>query len=88
MYYIYKGFDEYGFPQEITTGSVQDLMYSFNHLTGNLDWRKDQTGSLNLEEDFGYDNILHSRLTSWQVTGKQQYFATIENSGNIFLNQM
>lgn len=58
-------YDAYGMPTGRTTKKgttvIQDFSYNFNPQTGNLNWRKDNTRSL--QENFGYDNL--NRLTSF-----------------------
>jgi RHS repeat-associated protein len=76
-----KDFDEFGYPENIITGTVQDLSYVFNVQTGNLTSRADDR--FNLSESFGYDTQLKTRLTSWQVNGQQEYTAHIQSNGNI-----
>ncbi len=80
----HKGFDDYGFPKSIITGSVQDLEYQFNPVTGNLNWRKDHTGTLNLTETFGYDELLQARLKTWHVTGLNICMSAYRKNGNIY----
>ena len=71
-------YDTYGYPtgRVVKNGStvIQNFGYSFNALTGNLNWRKDNTR--NIQENFGYDNL--NRLTSF--AGKT---VTYSNNGNI-----
>ncbi len=68
-----KEFDQYGYPETISTSNqVQDLTYSFNASTGNLDWRKttlySSEGSYSLKEEFSYDHSkLNNRLETWMV---------------------
>jgi len=77
-----KVYDNYGFITSISTGKIQNLNYDFNRNTGNLNWRKDLV--FNLEEKFTYDDLLKSRLDSWQVTGLESYGAQFEDNGNIY----
>ncbi|MDP2336042.1 MAG: RHS repeat-associated core domain-containing protein, partial [Bacteroidota bacterium] len=76
------GFDAYGYPNSTVTGSVQNYGYSFNPVTGNLNWRKNVNRS-NITENFSYtdngDNL--DRLTS--VTGPQNLNMTYSANGNI-----
>lgn len=76
------GFDTYGYPSSTVTGSVQNYGYSFNPVTGNLNWRKNVNRS-NITENFSYtdngDNL--DRLTS--VTGPQNLTMTYAANGNI-----
>ncbi len=74
-------YNAYGFNTNIYTHTVQDLEYQFDSVTGNLSWRKDH--SINKTETFGYDDLLHTRLISWQVAGQQAYTAAYQNNGNI-----
>lgn len=75
------GFDAYGYPASNQAGSVQDYRYSFNAVTGNLDWR--QNYKRGLSESFSYtgngDNL--DRLTD--VTGPQSLNMTYDANGNI-----
>ncbi len=54
------GFDSYGFPTSIVTGTIQNYSFNFNPVTGNLAWRQNNkyTG---LREDFQNDDL--DRLT-------------------------
>jgi len=61
----------------ITTGSVQNLGYSFDPATGNLLSRRDNLRGLT--EVFGYDNL--DRLTS--VSGPAPVTMTYASNGNI-----
>ncbi len=85
----YKDYDEYGFIHSIQTGidyqsgEIQDMEYNFNRYTGNLTNRKQTRDNVILTESFTYDEILHSRLKTWQVAGLQQYQANYNNLGNI-----
>ena len=76
------GFDTYGYPNSTATGSVQNYSYSFNPVTGNLNWRKNVNRS-NITENFSYtdngDNL--DRLT--KVTGPQNLDMTYAATGNI-----
>jgi len=54
--------------ERIQTGTVFDYKYSFDHLTGNLDWREDN--KRNLKEVFSYDAT--HRLTEWGITDNNQ----------------
>ena len=78
----------YGHPSAIKTGrqqdnytGVQNLSYTFNTKTGNLMSRSDK--NCNVTENFGYNDLLYNRLTSWQVDGQNGYFALFANNGNI-----
>jgi RHS repeat-associated protein len=59
------GYDAYGLPTARTVKqgatTLQDFGYSFNAATGNLNWRRDNTRSL--QESFSYDNL--NRLTGF-----------------------
>ena len=50
------GFDTYGFPTSVVTGTIQNYSFNFNPVTGNLNWRQNNkyTG---LREDFQYDDL-------------------------------
>ena len=71
-------FDQYGFPTsrsaQKSSKYIQNFAYNFNPQTGNLNWRKDNTRSL--QEDFNYDNL--NRLT--QFNNK---VISYDNKGNI-----
>lgn len=58
-------YDSYGNPtgRIMKNGNtiIQNVSYSFNAQTGNLNWRKDNVR--NIQENFGYDNL--NRLTSF-----------------------
>jgi RHS repeat-associated protein len=79
----HKDFDDYGLPKTIITGNVQDLEYSFDPVTGNLNYRKDHI--FNLVENFEYDNLLKTRLIEWEVYGLDNYSIEYENNGNIHI---
>ncbi|MZQ50485.1 MAG: hypothetical protein GT598_15915, partial [Bacteroidales bacterium] len=49
------GYDSYGYLTSNTTGSLQNYTYSFNTVTGNLNWRKNVLQA-NIQENFEYDN--------------------------------
>jgi len=72
-----KEYDVLGMLRSITTGNVQDLSYSFNYATGNLESRKDNLRDL--EELFSYDNL--GRLT--QVSGPAALSMSYASNGNI-----
>ena len=78
-----KEFDDFGYPEAIKTGNVQDLTYTFDQQTGNLLSRSDNR--YRLTETFNYNDKLHARLTSWQVAGKPNYSVNYEDNGNIRL---
>ena len=77
----HKDFDSYGMTKEIITGNVQDLSYDFDPATGNLNYRKDKI--YNLTETFGYDTMLKSRLTSWQVNNAPAYHISYMSDGRM-----
>lgn len=59
------GYDDYGYPETISAGTIQYITYNFNYTTGNLNWRSD--GIHNLREDFIYDDL--DRLDSVYMGG-------------------
>ncbi len=78
--------DTYGFPQRNkvskgTSSILQNLTFSFNSVTGNLNARSD--AKRNILETFGYDNLLKDRLTYWSATGGAAKTMTYEANGNI-----
>lgn len=78
------GFDQYGFPVSIqTSNSVQNCAYSFDAYTGNLTYKTETVNGVVLREDYSYDNLLKSRLISWQVQGQSGYTIQYANNGNI-----
>jgi len=72
-----KTFDCLGMLRRITTGTIQDLGYSFDVQTGNLTSRKDNLN--NLTEIFDYDNL--GRLSA--VNGPVPMNLSYANNGNI-----
>ncbi len=54
------GFDTYGFPTSVVTGTIQNNSFNFNPVTGNLNWRQNNKYTW-LKEDFQYDDL--DRLT-------------------------
>ncbi len=72
-----KTFDCLGALRSITTGSIQNLGYSFDEQSGNLISRKDNLN--NLTEIFSYDNL--GRLT--EVSGPVPLSTSFANNGNI-----
>ena len=62
----------------LAQGVVLGYNYSFNPLTGNLSWRKDNIE--NIQENFTYDNL--NRLEKVAV-GSQELQMRYDNSGNI-----
>ncbi|MFN8208751.1 MAG: FG-GAP-like repeat-containing protein [Bacteroidales bacterium] len=72
-----KTFDCLGLLRTITTGTVQNLSYSFNPENGNLISRRDNLR--NLQEIFSYDDL--DRLT--QVTGPAPMTMSYAQNGNI-----
>jgi RHS repeat-associated protein len=50
------GYDSYGFPASRSAGSIQNYNYSFDPVTGNLNWRKNVLQG-NIQENFEYDNL-------------------------------
>ncbi len=51
------GYDSYGFPTSVVTGSLQNCTFSFNPITGNLNSRQNNKYS-ELKETFNYDNLV------------------------------
>jgi RHS repeat-associated protein len=51
-----SSYDDYGFPTATSTGNIQNYAYSFNSVTGNLNWRKNILQG-NIQENFEYDNL-------------------------------
>jgi len=78
--HTHKGFNEFGLPNGISTGQIQNLQYEFDNGTGNLNWRKDIIFSI--QEIFSYDDALKNRLTEWSV-GTQTNNAMYYGNGNI-----
>ncbi len=70
-------YNQYGYPAATTYGPVQNYRYSFNTVTGNLNWRKDSLRSLT--ENFTCDNL--DRLKT--VTGPQNLTMDYAANGNI-----
>lgn len=72
------GYDAYGLPTSrgISKGNtaLQSFGYNFNPATGNLNWRSDNTRSL--QENFSYDNL--NRLTAFGSNT-----ITYDDKGNI-----
>ncbi len=77
---VTRGYDQYGLPTTIQTGSVQDMEFSFNTATGNLNWRKDNLSGRSFTETFTYDNL--DRLTNCQI-GSTNHGVTYLANGNI-----
>ncbi len=78
--------DTYGFPQRNkvskgTSSILQNLTFSFNSVTGNLNARSD--AKRNILETFDYDNLLKDRLTYWSATGGAAKTIAYEANGNI-----
>lgn len=67
------GYDNYGLPtaRVIKNGTtvIQNFGYNFSALTGNLNWRKDNTR--NIQENFDYDGL--NRLTTINNTASIAY---------------
>ena len=63
-----------------TSGDIQDLSYQWDTV-GNLNYRKEQSGNKNLEENFLYDGL--SRLTSYHVMGQTAKTISYDLLGNI-----
>ncbi len=63
-----------------TMYDVQDLEYHWDTL-GNLNYRKEMSGSKNLTENFTYDAL--NRLETHQVSGEAQVAIGYEANGNI-----
>lgn len=72
-----------GFVERITTGEVQNLAYRWDNRTGNLLQRYDFSLEKGLAETFTYDDLLKSRLATWQVNTEMKYMAGYKNNGNI-----
>lgn len=85
---VTRGYDQYGFPTSIQTGTVQNMQFSFNTATGNLTWRKDNLTGRGFTENFFFDedNKKLDRLTNCQVViggVTNNYPITYQNNGNI-----
>ncbi|MDP2723264.1 MAG: RHS repeat-associated core domain-containing protein [Bacteroidales bacterium] len=83
-----KEFDPYGFPRTIVTSNinnydVQYLSYSFNASSGNLRRKWEKVDNNYLNEDYEYDPVLKSRLTSWKVYGGTKFSIEYADNGNI-----
>lgn len=52
----YHLYDDYGYPVMTNVGTIKNDSCSFNPVTGNLSWRRNNKYS-NLREDFQYDNL-------------------------------
>jgi len=50
------GFDSYGYPTYRSAGSLQNYNFSFDPVTGNLNWRKNVLQG-NIQENFEFDNL-------------------------------
>jgi len=50
------GFDANGYPTSRSAGSLQNYNFSFDPVTGNLNWRKNVLQG-NIQENFEYDNL-------------------------------
>ncbi len=50
------GYDNYGFPTSMVTGTIQNYQYNFDGSTGNLNWRGNSKYSGTVEY-FQYDNL-------------------------------
>jgi RHS repeat-associated protein len=79
------GWDTYGYPQmnKVSKGStiLQNLTFSFNSVTGNLNTRTDV--KRNILETFDYDNLLKNRLIYWSATGGTAKTMAYKANGNI-----
>ncbi|MEL6848197.1 MAG: FG-GAP-like repeat-containing protein, partial [Bacteroidota bacterium] len=74
-----KTYNALGMPTRILGGNVQDLQFSFNTQSGNLNYRYDaKKGRL---ETFQYDNL--NRLTRSQVVGQSSINVNYASNGNI-----
>ena len=77
--------DTYGFPQrnKVSKGStiLQNLTFSFNSVTGNLNARSD--AKRNILETFDYDNLLKDRLTYWSATNGSAKTMAYASNGNV-----
>ena len=78
--------DTYGFPQrnKVRKGStiLQNLTFSFNSVTGNLNARSDAKRN-NILETFDYDNLLKDRLTYWSATNGSAKTMAYASNGNV-----
>ncbi|KAF0128606.1 MAG: RHS repeat-associated core domain protein, partial [Bacteroidetes bacterium] len=78
--------DTYGFPQrnKVSKGStiLQNLTFSFNSVTGNLNARSDAKSN-NILETFDYDNLLKDRLTYWSATNGSAKTMAYASNGNV-----
>lgn len=63
-----------------TVGDIQDLSYQWDTV-GNLNYRKEQSGNKDLEENFLYDGL--NRLTSYHVVGQTAKTISYDLLGNI-----
>ena len=78
--------DTYGFPQRNkvskgTSSILQNLTFSFNSVTGNLNARSD--AKRNILETFDYDNLLKDRLTYWSATNGSAKTMAYASNGNV-----
>lgn len=69
----------FGIPTQYSTAGVQDLLLTWNYMSGNLTQRKDNIKGR--EENFTYDNL--NRLSSAQVVGQAALTMNYGNIGNI-----
>lgn len=72
-------YDQYGLPENYYTPGIQDLSFTFNIQTGNLENRHDFLK--NKVETFTYDNL--NRLKNSTVSGQTPIDLNYVNSGNI-----
>ena len=77
-----KTYDNFGLPQEIKSGNLQDLKLQFDDMSYNLLKREDVLR--NIIENFEYNDIGIERLTDATVVGQQTISADYEQNGNIF----
>lgn len=74
-----RQYNDLGYPERITAGSVFDMGFDFDLLSGNLNWRRDNLRGL--QEDFTYDAL--DRLTDAQVQGQLPASVSYAPNGNI-----
>lgn len=72
-------YDQYGIPERFYTPGIQDLNFTFNHQTGNLEDRDDNIKGK--YESFTYDNL--NRLKSSTVSGQSSLTVNYSDNGNI-----
>lgn len=72
-----------GLIENINTGHIQNLAYTWDHSLGNMLSREDKTSLQTLKETFGYDDLLKSRLANWQVNTEELFEIDYKSNGNI-----